>query len=389
MRGATTGVVGGTWRATVTGSGDVHPWDGSPALRWLVAADDRWHDPAVDSGVRQRRVAGTPVIETRVRIPGGDAVHRVWSVADAGGVTVVKVANESPAAIAVALTRDDLLTSRAPTTLDRVGVDLPSRSIVLPIAHRTAVTVGLSHRASPVPAPLPTTLADAEAVVRGWVVRSDAASRLVLPEEATIDAVRAARCELLLGQPPDHRNDPQGFLLSLVELWRMGELTAGDAAAASPDVAGAAASLRSPGPLTTAALDAAAVLLAAADETRAVADVGRIRARLCGERPPIADAVAGTSIEVVAAVERRLAADGALFPNGLPRTWNRVDLEAHGLLVGPRSRLSLALRWHAAGPVVLWHVDGDRVALTSPLAPGWRTTAGDGEVLWQNLDIQE
>ena len=82
-----TGVLGGRWRADVTASGDVLPWDGSAPLTWHVAADDRWHTPSAEAAVRQTRLEGTPVTETRVRIPSGDAVQRVWSVADAGGLT--------------------------------------------------------------------------------------------------------------------------------------------------------------------------------------------------------------------------------------------------------------------------------------------------------------
>ena len=82
-----TGVAGGQWRATITGWGAVEPWDGSPAIDWFVAADDRWHRPQHETSTRQTVLQGTPVVETRVRIPGGDAVHRVYSVADAGGLT--------------------------------------------------------------------------------------------------------------------------------------------------------------------------------------------------------------------------------------------------------------------------------------------------------------
>ena len=99
---ATIGVLGAHWRAEVAADGTIVPEDGV-ALRWYVAADDRWHTPSTSSTLRQRRVDGMPAIETRVRIPGGDAVHRVYAVADAGGFTVVQIENDSPLPIAVAL----------------------------------------------------------------------------------------------------------------------------------------------------------------------------------------------------------------------------------------------------------------------------------------------
>src|SRR5262245_27376698 len=101
----TTGVVGRSWRASITPWGAVEPWDGSPPLDWWIAADDRWHVPSQEPAVRQQRLDGTAVVETRVRIPRGDAVHRVYSVGDAGGLTIVEVENESPLPIAVAFSR--------------------------------------------------------------------------------------------------------------------------------------------------------------------------------------------------------------------------------------------------------------------------------------------
>src|SRR4029078_8305341 len=96
----TTGALGGRFRADVTAWGDVVPWDGSPVLAWHVAADDRWHSPASECAVRPVRVGGAPVFQTRFGVPGGDAVQRVWSVADGGGRTMVEVANDSPLPIA-------------------------------------------------------------------------------------------------------------------------------------------------------------------------------------------------------------------------------------------------------------------------------------------------
>ena len=86
------------------------------------------------------------MFETKLRIPGGDAVQRVWSVADQGGYTLVSVHNDSPRPCAVAFSRGDLATDRpAGRRADR-GLELPAGSIVLPVGHRTAVTVGLAHR---------------------------------------------------------------------------------------------------------------------------------------------------------------------------------------------------------------------------------------------------
>ncbi|HZB42412.1 MAG TPA: hypothetical protein VE487_15675, partial [Ilumatobacter sp.] len=112
MAPVTTGVVGRRWRASVTTWGAIEPWDGSPPLDWYVAADDRWHVPRHEPAVRQARVDGTPVTETRVRVPGGDVVQTVYSCADAGGVTVIEVVNESSLPVAIAFDRRNVLTER-------------------------------------------------------------------------------------------------------------------------------------------------------------------------------------------------------------------------------------------------------------------------------------
>ena len=219
---ATTGVIGQAWRADVTATGSVEPWDGSAALDWYVAADDRWHDPRIDTGVRHQRIDGTAVFETKVRIPGGDAVQRVWSVADAGGFTLVEVTNDSSLPIAVAFTRPDVVANRPPADVPIQGIDLPAGSVLLPVGHRSTVVVGLPHgrRGDDLARP---GLPSPDAVARGWIARCDTASRLDLPDSADVDAVRAARCEALLCGPPDVEDDPERFLLAAAELVRMGE----------------------------------------------------------------------------------------------------------------------------------------------------------------------
>ncbi|MCU1496379.1 MAG: hypothetical protein JWM47_332, partial [Acidimicrobiales bacterium] len=48
------------------------------SLDWWIGADDRWHLPSREPAVRQQLVDEAPVVETLVRIPGGDAVHRAY-----------------------------------------------------------------------------------------------------------------------------------------------------------------------------------------------------------------------------------------------------------------------------------------------------------------------
>jgi len=379
---ATTGVVGQTWRADVTATGSIEPWDGSAELGWYVAADDRWHDPTTDAGVRHQRVGGSAVFETRVRIPGGDAVQRIWSVADNGGFTLIEVLNESALPIACVFTRPDVVANRRPADVAIEGIDVPSGSVLLPIGHRSSVVVALAHGPQR-PSTLPAGLPSSEAVVRGWTARADAASRLDLPDAGVVEAVRAARCEVLLNGPADPADDPERYLLGLGEMVRMSELGDRDCQALADDVADGVSSVAAgDSPLAPAALTAAGLVLATAGERRALEDLAAILGGYDSSKPSMPEPV-GDDIATVAAVERRIVWRGELFPDGIPSSWLGVDLEAHGLVAGPASRLSLALRWHGANAAVLWEVAGERVGLSTDVAiGGWSSTDDRGESLW-------
>ena len=79
------------------------------SLDWWIGADDRWHTPSTEAGVRQRLVGAAPVVETLVRVPGGDAVHRAYAIHAAAEspfgrpYAVVEIENRSPVPFAVAL----------------------------------------------------------------------------------------------------------------------------------------------------------------------------------------------------------------------------------------------------------------------------------------------
>jgi hypothetical protein len=380
----TTGVLGHAWRATVTPYGDVVPWTDEPTLGWYVAADDRWYSPQAETTVRQVQIDGTPVFETRVRIPKGDAVQRVWSVADGGGLTLVEVVNESPMPIAVAFTRGDVLTARPPADVPIEGIDLPAGSIVLPVGHQAAVTVALRHDgggAGPLPAGVPTALQ----VARGWTGVADRASRLVLPDAALATAVTSARCELALAGPELPDDHPAMFLVQVGQLVRMGE-------PAEPwlvDVAHAVETMMARDGdveswLMDAAFDGTAVVLHAAEQSRALRDLSKVRARWGrgAEALPPRSAPDDAAM-LLAWIDRWcVSSNGGLLPLGLPDAWLGAQVEVYDAPVGA-SKVSYALRWHGERPAVLWEVTGEPVHLTAPaLAPGWSTDAASGEALW-------
>ena len=388
------GVIGQTWRGHVAPWGDVSTQaDGEPVeLRWFVAAEDRWHVPATEPAVRQRRVDGTPVVETRLRIPDGDAVMRSWAVADHGGLTVVEVENESPLPFAVAVSGAPVLTERPPASVPIQGIELPDDAIVLPVGHRSSVRLAIANDPNQVPSRRLPSVAPAMAVARGWLTMVHRASRLVLPDDGLVDALTAARCDLLLDGPVDADDDEVGFLLDVAELGRLGD----DADRWMPEIVEPIAHVaRSHDPDTDLALDACERLAVSAGDPRAAGDIAKLRSRRrrrghsdasgSADRPTsFSDIRRGPSVgRFVGAVERRIADGGQLLPSGIPRRWLGADFEVHGIPTGPNSSVSFAVRWHGERPAVLWEQRGERQPLTAPVVdPGWSTVEVAGEALW-------
>lgn len=102
------GTVGGPERAAIDPRGLITPVFGGWSLDWWVGADDAWHLPSRTHGMRQSLVENSPVVETTMRIPSGELVHRAWAVAAGGGVpsggaVIVELTNSSPVPVALAL----------------------------------------------------------------------------------------------------------------------------------------------------------------------------------------------------------------------------------------------------------------------------------------------
>jgi hypothetical protein len=400
------GVLGGWRRDHVTPWGGIDPGDGSARLDWMVAAEDRWYRPEAESSVRQRCVSGTPVVETRLHVPGGDVVHRVTALPDHGGVTVVEVANESPLPVAVAFTRPDLWLVRPPTAVPTPGVDLPPDSVVVPLGHRASVRAALAHD-RPTAALLPSDLPDMDAVVRSWLAACARAGRVEIPERTAWEAWIQSRCQAALrfeGEPSrsELADDSVGWLLRCHEAVRLGEPAqhwlVDVAAAVEVLVRGprrfgrGARSTRNLDTLTwerwRALLAAEAVTGVSGDSTAAgdaSALLGRVRS--VGEAP----IEAPPQVSGAAWFEDRLVRprpDGAveLFPGGLPMAWFGASLEVHDLEVARGRRLSFAIRWHGERPALLWEWTMPPGSATPALVgggldPNWSSLEESGEAL--------
>ena len=401
--GITLGSTGQQARWTLSPWGAVTPWgqEHPVTLDWYIAADDRWHVPAQEPTVRQERIEGTPVVETRIRVPDGDAVQRVWAVSDVGGTVIVEFENESPMPFAIALTGPDMVTERPPADVPIQGIELPGDATVLPVGHRATVRVALASAGAAFPSAGLVKVPPALAVVRGWTRIVEQASRLVLPDERLVHAVVAARCDLLLEGPVDVADDPVGFLLDVAELVRCGDAADSwlmEIVEPAERVARLAAKRSAAPEVAVAALQALAaahIVATRAGDDRAAGDIDRMIERVVNKRSDIdvsggviesfADVRRSTSVgRFVRSVERRIVDDGRILTGGMPTSWLGNNFEVHGLPTSPSTTASFAVRWHGERPAVLWEQQGDTpVELCAPdLDQDWGTADRSGETLW-------
>jgi hypothetical protein len=361
-RGTSIGVLGGVRDAVVDRTGVLAPRASGWELEWWIGADDRWHVPGRETAVRQHLLDGMPVVQTSMRVPGGDAVHRVYGapVADAGEVAVVEIANESPAPFVAALVvrgasavdlgdatafvdgRSALRTPRPPSrwalaadgsteeiVTSGAASDAPFAArrdraarlvaaFLYPVAHRTtlraAVAIGTRGLGATEPAALP----DAAAVARGWIAQLDRGMRVTLPDDALQTAVDAARAATVL---------------------------AGQAWKVVPEVVAV---------LEDWGLDPEA------------------RARVADTGPALLAALRGVVV--------RESDDTVELLGDWPSDWIGLPIDVRDAPIR-RGPVSYSVRWHGDRPALLWEVP-DGVRVTTPgLDPTWSTNESRGEAL--------
>ena len=368
---------GASWRALVTETGSVVPPDGRP-IDWYVAADDRWHDPKTEPATRQKWYSGYPVAETRVKIPGGDLIQRVYSTADLGGMTVIDFENDSPMPVVVAVTRNDLFTTRQPADNPPQGIDLPSDSLVIPVGHRASTRVAISH-VRPESGRLPEDTPTHQQVVRGWETACDAAGRITVPDHTIVANVARMRSDMLLGVGADH---------AAIELVRLGET--------NPDsilqvVDAVQARLKEEKRAKVLRWGTKHLLLAAAwscvklgDET-AAGDIGAAWLRLADRDVQELPNEMPAGLAGIAWIEELLASGSPsggecqVLAHGVPQTWWGSSFEVHNLPADPFRTVSYAVRWHGARPALLWETGGQPGLVLSHR--DWHSTDASGEAL--------
>lgn len=428
--GTLIGILGHPWRATVDHGGTITPSDGSTPLGWFIAAEDRWHIPASEVATRQSVIEGTPVVETRVRVPQGDVIQRVWvaSGREIGPAVVVEFENDSARAVAIALTRRDVVAPRTALRLDGASGEnlaMPSGEAVLslPLGHRTKVRIAVPcDRTGPLIAGLDAgaeitseeylrRLADWPDVVRGWVALCERASRFVVPDVVdglnVSEVVTTERCRVALDPPAifDDASSAIRCLIGWADLVRMGldtpELE--QVVSAVEFVARQCNRLQTMTPDAVRAVTSASYLLhnivteesSSGEELQR--DLHRVIERALDRREPSLALLVSTFATDPSRMVDRLETEFVqwsdtrevmLCPGGIPEHRLGANIEIHGVAVGPEHHVSFALRWHGLRPAVIWEVTGPPgLRLRSGVDPTWSSTDPTGEGLW-NMSVE-
>ena len=409
------GVRGGAWLGGVNAWGDVFV-DGQERLRWFVAADDRWYRPSRETTVRQREISGVPVIETRIKVPGGDAVQRVYGVADFGGAIVVEVFNDSSLPFAVAFDRGDIAAMREPSPTGVQGIDLPVGSVVFPVGHHATMRVAIlvADIERKISAQELESLPSFEQVERGWLAALRVASRVDVPEASWENILTAQRCKLLLAGDGGVTSDGASssgddfvdLILDRAERVKLGDKPGqwvDEVAAATESVIRRCAKNRDAKWFEERAIVSAGMVLNRAGETRGQKDIAQAWSRVvsdaagAGTFGSVSDVGAAinrdqlasfSGVRQIAWVESQLVAQRRdnvieICPRGVEAAWLGANFECHRLVASPEHLISFAVRWHGDKPALLWEIDvppGARVA-ASAVDSSFSSTEMRGETL--------
>ncbi|MCY4271055.1 MAG: hypothetical protein OXF00_00225 [bacterium] len=437
-------VLGAAGWGELSPRGLLQPGSGAWTLDWWVGASDRWYRASQEAAVRQSEVGAAAVSETRMKVPDGDAVQRVWAVAARRGpaVAVVEVGNDAATAFGVALVvtapgavlsagKNGLSVGKEPalawdrppagvafgadaveallevavgghTVSAGKGRDVAAAVWPLPHTARLAVSASLGRGAIPPPADLP----DADAVARGWRAHLDRGARIEVPDDRLAGRIERNRrrwlgstgrmeaadvaelCELSVRL--DHHgfhDDAELVLEEIAARWTT------DAPAERLRAFTVHHDLTGDEQAAARFAEAVAEAVEAAARTGAevaVAPVERLLATASANRAaqdfrrldlrPAAPASEGLRAELVDD-----GGDDLLLAPGFRPAWKGGSLAVYGLPTrfGP---VSYAVRWHGPRPALLWELDSRPglvpVAICAPaLDRDWSSGQPTGEAL--------
>jgi hypothetical protein len=312
--------------------------------------------------VRQRRPGVAPVVETAMRVPGGDAIQRVYGAGGPADVVVLEIENAAAVPFAAGLVvrrrvgrralrttvvgnwlhvdgEPVVLLPRPPLRRDRENGD----ALVYPVAHRTRLRFAVLLRRGRDRAPADLgAVPGADEVARAWDAQLGRGMRVDLPDPAFQQAIDCARVDLLLA-PVDAGTvaalEDWGFDAEVRRAWPRMSFLARRRATRRP---------------TTGGWDA----LSAARARGGAAFLLAVRRLLVWD-----------------------ADDGGVdLLTELPRDWVGHGIEVHEAPTR-RGLASYAVRWHGPRPALLWECEGAGRIRAPGLDPAWSTDESRGEAL--------
>ncbi len=260
------GTLDGSVRTPVDPRGLVVGRAGRWSLDWWVGSGERWLFPSMIPGVRQRLVDGAPVVETLLRVGGGEVVQRCFGANAQLDVVAVEFENRTsgPVALALAVRPYDIqgggrinqarcddrvveIDGEAALVLERRpgavvtgtgGMDPASRldlleepdgaaarwltcgdgsgamAMVLPLVHGATMRVAIlppGCGVSDVPPDVVDRLPTGEQVARGWGRHATSGCRVVLPAGRIAEGFDAVRQSLPLAVVGGSQVEPAPF----------------------------------------------------------------------------------------------------------------------------------------------------------------------------------
>jgi hypothetical protein len=306
----------------------------------------------------------------------------------------MEISNESTLPIAVAFTRSDILSSRQPSPLGPQGIDLPTGSVVFPVAHGSTLRVALaSSRATGGNVNLEQ-LPSGEQLQRGWLNSVERAGYAIVADKSLSPLINRLRSDALVlsgyhesewGSElvGEDATDDVAFLLTLHELVRMGEKVNHHLERVVDIVEALLRKNKKSAAIewdVERALFAAQCIFWAVGEHRAAGDVLASQQRLA-----LASALpnaAPKDIRVIAWLDEQLVSPrreggASVLRYGVPRMWLGVNMECHRVAASPEHTVSYGMRWHGEKPAVLWETSG-------PF--GLRLDAGATDESWHSVE---
>ncbi len=183
--------------------------DSQWTLDWWIAAEDRIHTPASEPTVRQQRLGVGPIIQTSVRVPGGDVVQRTWAY-EGGVVLEFENNTATPVGLTLAVRPYDLTgRSSNPTvhlTSDRMQVDNISvwlsnqardtvpelGAVIVPLPHKAIIRAFVAEAVRSPDRPFP----ESSVAARAWDLLVRDRVRAILPDDRMTDLFDQSRGRL-------------------------------------------------------------------------------------------------------------------------------------------------------------------------------------------------